>query len=73
MSLNLDPRQIEVIDDRMAEVLRTKTPAERIHIGFTMWVSAKKMLTHHLTHTNPDWKEEQIFREVTRRLSRGAV
>lgn len=29
-----DWRRIEVMDDAMAEVLRRKTPAERIAIGF---------------------------------------
>lgn len=29
-----DWRRIEVMDDTMAEVLRRKTPAERIAIGF---------------------------------------
>mgnify|MGYP003416368647 FL=1 len=32
--MRLDKGQIEVVDDAMAEVLRHKTPAERIHIGF---------------------------------------
>ena len=34
-------RNIEVIDDAMAEVLRRKTPQERLAIAFNMWTSAK--------------------------------
>jgi len=30
MSQAVDPRRIEVIDDDLAQVLRTKTPAERV-------------------------------------------
>ena len=29
----LDPRRIEVMDDVMAEILRRKTPTERLAIG----------------------------------------
>jgi hypothetical protein len=40
-SLRLDRGQIEVVDDAMAEVLRRKTAAERIRIGFALWTSAR--------------------------------
>lgn len=33
--MRLDEGQIEVVDDATAEVLRRKTPAERIRIGVT--------------------------------------
>jgi hypothetical protein len=39
-----DWRRIEVMDDAMAEVLRRKTPAERIAIGFGLSRSARKIL-----------------------------
>ena len=69
----LEPRQIEVVDDVMAEILRKKTPAERIQIGFSLWTSARKMLTAHLKSTHPDWDEKQISQEVAKRLSHGIV
>ena len=69
----LGPRQIEVVDDVMAEILRKKTPAERIQIGFTLWTSAWKMLTAHLKSTHPEWDEKQISQEVAKRLSHGIV
>jgi hypothetical protein len=71
--MRLDRGQIEVVDDEVAEVLRLKTPAERIKIGFDMWLSARNMLTAHLKRTHPDWKTEEVHREVARRLSRGSV
>jgi hypothetical protein len=69
----LGPRKIEVMDDVMAEILRKKTPAERIQIGFNLWTSARKMLTAHLKSTHPDWDEKQISQEVAKRLSHGIV
>lgn len=71
--LRLDRGQIEVVDDLMADVLRSKTPAERIRIGFGLWMSARHMLTVHLTKVHPDWSGEKIQREVARRLSHGAI
>ncbi len=42
--MSRDLLRIEVIDDAMAEVLRRKTPAERLAIGFGLWRSAQKLL-----------------------------
>jgi hypothetical protein len=72
-NLRLDAGQIEVVDDVMAEVLKRKTPAERIGIGFNIWSSAYNMLTVYLKKTHPDWNVEIVSREVKRRLSHGAV
>lgn len=72
-TLRLDPGQIEVLDDAMAEVLRRKTPAERIRIGFALWTSARNMLLAHLRTSHPDWSRERLEKEVARRLSHGAI
>lgn len=71
--MRLDRGQIEVMDDAMVEVLRRKEPWERIAIGFNLWIGASKMLTAHLSASHPDWSEEQVRREVARRMSHGAV
>jgi hypothetical protein len=65
----LDPGQIEVVDDTMSEVLRHKTPTERIAIGFTMWTAARNMLMVHLKRTHPEWNSEMVEKEVARRMS----
>jgi len=67
----LDRGQIEVVDDAMADVLRQKTPGERIRIGFKLWTSARNMLRVHLRRTHPEWSAEAVEKEVVRRLSRG--
>ena len=69
----LDRGQIEVVDDQIAEVLRNKTPAERIRIGFSLWTSARNMLLAHLKRTHTEWNGDRLNREVAGRLSRGAV
>ncbi len=67
------PARVEVVDEVMAEVLRRKTPAERLAIAFGMWESAREMLTSHLKSSHPEWSEEEVRREVARRFSHGTV
>ncbi len=71
--MRLDDGQIEVIDSAMAEVLRRKTPAQRLRIGFALWDSTKRILTAHLSSEHPDWAPTRISQEVLRRLSHGAA
>ena len=68
-----DWRRIEVMDDAMAEVLRRKTRAERIAIGFGLWCSAQKILRAQLASLHPEWDARRLEREIVRRLSHGAV
>jgi len=71
--MRLDPGQIEVLDDAMAEVFRNKQPAERIQIGFNIWWSTHRMLIASLTHRHPHWHLKEVRREVARRLLHGAL
>ncbi|MCB1033225.1 MAG: hypothetical protein KDD47_05265 [Acidobacteria bacterium] len=71
--VRIDPRQVEVVDDDMARVLRSKTGAERLTIAFGMFTSARRMLLSHLRASHPGWSHDEILREVARRLSHGAV
>jgi hypothetical protein len=73
MADRLNPNQVEVLDDAVAEVLRRKRPQDRIGIGFNMWISARGMLMTHIRHTHPDWDEKAVEREVVRRLLHGAL
>jgi len=72
-NFKLDHEQIEVVDDEMAEVLRRKTPAERLAMAFSLWTSTRDMLMSHLKKAHPEWDEEMINKEVARRLSHGLV
>ena len=71
--MRLDKGQIEMVTDAMAEVLRSKTAAQRIRIGFGLWTSARDMLLSHLRSSNPEWDEARLNREVAKRLSHGVV
>lgn len=63
---------IEVIDDAMVAILRQKTEAERLAIAWGMWDSAREMLRNLVRAEHPDWPEEEVNREVARRLAHGS-
>jgi hypothetical protein len=71
--VRLDRGQIEVADDIMVNVLSGKTHAERIRIGFNIWISSRDMLIAYLRKSHPEWDEKMLHKEVARRLSHGAV
>jgi hypothetical protein len=66
-------RKIDVMDDRVAAILRRKSNAERMAAVDQMWCFARDMIRANLQHEHPDWTEDQIDRMTARRLSHGAV
>lgn len=58
---------------RMDEVLRAKTPGERLAMADGMWRMARNIIIHHLRVEHANWNDEDILREAARRLSHGAV
>jgi hypothetical protein len=62
----------EIVDDRMAEILRGKTSAERIRIGFSLWEFARELLTARLSEAPAGRTKAEIEAEVSRRMSRGS-
>lgn len=67
------PRQLDVVDDVMADFLRQKSEGERLSIAHGMWRHARNMIQSVLRSENPDWSDRQIEAETTRRLSHGAT
>jgi len=64
---------MEILDDAMAEILRRKTPAERLAIANGMWKFAREMLRANIAREHPDWTNEEVNRLTARRLSHGAI
>jgi len=65
------PQKIETIDEGMAEVLRKKTPVERLQIACGFWISARRQLSAVLMADHPDWPLKKVAEEVSKRLSHG--
>ncbi len=71
MKHRLDPGQIEVVDDALAEVLRRKTTWERIGMVFSADRTARLVLEGSIRTRHPDWDDLRVAREVVRRMARG--
>ena len=67
-----DPRDIELIDEDYAKVLRSKTPTERIGMGLELGRMVRLRLEGHLRTLYPDWSDQQIAAEIARRMLYGA-
>jgi hypothetical protein len=70
-SRRLDPTRIEVVDDDIAAVLRTKTPTEKAAMMFGANRFIRARIAGHLITHHPDWPDERIQAEVARRLLDG--
>ncbi len=72
MKWRLDERQIEVVDDAVAELLRHKTPAERVEMIFAANRTMRLLIEGGLRSRHSDWDDARISAEVARRMLRGA-
>ena len=73
VNMDLQPRQIEVLDDQMAEVLRAQSGSDRLKTASKLYVLAHRLIAAKLTADHPDWSHRQVEDEAARRLSHGAV
>lgn len=64
-------RELDILDDDMARILRDMTGAERLKIANDLFASARRMLASHLAAEHPDWDQDRIERETARRISHG--
>ena len=69
----IDPRQIEVIDDAMAVVLRGKSGVERLRIANRMFLFARRTILADVRAEHPDWDESRVKSEAARRLLHGSA
>jgi hypothetical protein len=60
------------LDDTMGEILRKKTPADRLATAYGMWRYARDTIYRIVQAEHPDWSPVQVQRETARRLLHGA-
>ena len=73
MSRAIDPRNLESIDDSLADVLRHKTPAEKVEMISASNRTARLLAAAGIRHLHHDWNDEQVQAEVIRRVCGGTV
>lgn len=59
---------VETMDTMMVEVMRNKTPAERLAIAFRMWESARTMVSESVRKMHPDWSDDDVEQEIATRI-----
>ena len=68
----LDPSRIEVVDEVIAEILRKKTPAQKVEMVFAANRTARMLVRGGVLLRHPDWDEEEVQREVSQRMLNAA-
>ncbi len=66
--LNQRPPVVELMDPMMVEIMRNKTPAQRLAIAFRMWDSARLIVKGGVKYQHPDWTDQEVEREISRRM-----
>lgn len=62
------PPCVEVIDDRTTEMLRAMTPQARLAAANLMSIQAREMTLHSIRVGEPQWSEERVRAEYSRRI-----
>ena len=60
---------IELLDEAVVEVLRRKTPVERVAMIFAANRTMRLRLENHLRTRHPDWDTQTVMQEIARRMS----
>jgi hypothetical protein len=68
MQRHVDISRIELLEPEMVEMLRRKTPAEKLAIVFALNRTMRLRLEGYLRSAHPDWSDAEIAAEVARRM-----
>lgn len=69
----IDPRNIEVMDPMVAQMLRQQSPAESLRQVSGAHAMAIQLVRGGILSQHPDWSEAQIQAEVEKRMLRDAI
>ena len=72
MKWRLDDGQIEALDKEIVEILRRKTPTERVQIALAAGRTVRLIVEGSVRTRHPDWPDARVQAEVARRMSRGS-
>ena len=63
---------VELMDPMMVEIMRNKTPAQRLAIAFRMWDSVRLIVKGGVKYLHPDWCDKEVQQEIALRM-RGSL
>jgi hypothetical protein len=67
-----DSKRIEVIDDQMAAIYRSKSSAEKLAIAHGIWRYTRERLGMAIRNQFPQWDDKAVNQEVSRRMLSGS-
>ncbi len=68
--LEREVSRTDMVDARVAAILRAKSGMERLRLAHEAWELAHARLTAFLAARHPDWDRRQVQAAVAKRLSR---
>ncbi len=68
--LNRDVSRTDMVDSRVAAILRARSGMERLRLAHEAWELLHARLTVFLAARHPDWDRQQVQAAVAKRLSR---
>ncbi len=68
--LNRDVSRTDMVDARVAAILRAKSGMERLRLAHEAWELLHARLTVFLAVRHPEWDRQQVQTAVAKRLSR---
>lgn len=73
MKRPIDASRIELLDPAIVEILKSKTPAERLAMVFAANRTMRLRLEGHLRTHHPEWSDEEIQCEIAKRMLGGTT
>ncbi len=67
------PEKVEVVSDEVASVLRRMSGAEKIRMVAGGWPLLRAMHACQVRRDHPDWVEELVQAETSRRMAHGST
>jgi len=68
----VNPRCIEVVDRRCAEIFSKMSPARRLEVAFGLGAMARQIIAASVRHFHPEFTDDQVAMEVARRVRGGS-
>ena len=73
MERRLDPSRIEMVDQKVAEILRKKEIWERVQMVFEANDFVRQIVEASVRNRCPDWDDDRMMREVAKRMCGEAI
>ena len=71
VTMRATPLRFEVMDPQMADVLRSKTGAQRLQIVDALYRTARSLIESNIRTRHPSWNDTAVRNMMARRIAGG--